>query len=292
MTMISPLRYPGSKRKLGEYLSAFLDANSIIPDLFVEPFAGGASASLYLLEKDKVKAIALSDKDPLIASFWRTVFFDSEWLISQIETVEVTLDKWIQLKKSKPRSIRERAFKCLFLNRTSFSGILSTGAGPIGGKQQKSVYPIDCRFPKEKLINRIRLLTKKKDKVFWVKQASWEEALRDPDIKERYKPEQVFYYLDPPFYMKSERLYNFIFKEDDHKALAKAIANVDSPWLVSYDANPNVESLYKQNGQTQSKVETLYSLSGTSGQAKSKELIISNLALMPSKTRLWKSEKK
>lgn len=48
------------------------------------------------------------------------------------------------------------AFACLFLNRTSFNGTLHWRAGPIGGKEQTSKYAIDCRFPRERLVQRLR----------------------------------------------------------------------------------------------------------------------------------------
>jgi DNA adenine methylase len=49
--VLSPLRYPGGKRRLTPYLAAALTANDLEPDLFVEPFAGGASVALELLAR-------------------------------------------------------------------------------------------------------------------------------------------------------------------------------------------------------------------------------------------------
>lgn len=48
------------------------------------------------------------------------------------------------------------AFSTLFLNRTNRSGIIK--AGVIGGKNQNKAYKLDCRFNKETIINRIRLI--------------------------------------------------------------------------------------------------------------------------------------
>ena len=119
---VSPLRYPGSKRWLSNYIARSINQNGLTPDLFIEPFAGGASVSLAMLSMGLVKKVALNDRDPLIAAFWRTVFFDTDWLIDRVLKVEVSLNKWERLKKSNPKTIRDKAFKCLFLNRTSFSG--------------------------------------------------------------------------------------------------------------------------------------------------------------------------
>ena len=72
----SPLRYPGSKRRLAEYIKQTLKQNYCYPDIFIEPFAGGASVALKLLDEDIVSQIGLIELDPLVANFWKTVFFD------------------------------------------------------------------------------------------------------------------------------------------------------------------------------------------------------------------------
>src|ERR1700730_5477532 len=46
--VLSPLRYPGGKRRLVPYVASAIRANGLEPDVFVEPFAGGASVSLGL----------------------------------------------------------------------------------------------------------------------------------------------------------------------------------------------------------------------------------------------------
>ena len=51
-TLISPLRYPGSKRRLVDYISEALRINGIRPSLFIEPFVGGGSVVINLLKKN------------------------------------------------------------------------------------------------------------------------------------------------------------------------------------------------------------------------------------------------
>ena len=134
------------------YISRSIEYNDLSSELFIELFAGGASVSLVQLSCNLVERIALVDRDPLVASFWQTVFFDTDWLVDQIWKTEISVEKWEQLRCQTPVSVRQRAFKCLYLNRTSFSGVLAPGSGPIGGKSQKSKYKIDCLFTKETLI--------------------------------------------------------------------------------------------------------------------------------------------
>src|SRR5438270_12640745 len=71
--VLSPLRYPGAKRRLLPYIIDFLRNHDLSPDLFFEPFAGGAGVSLQLLADGLVQSIGLADSDPLVAGFWHTV---------------------------------------------------------------------------------------------------------------------------------------------------------------------------------------------------------------------------
>ena len=72
-TVLSPLRYPGGKRRLAPYVAAALVENDLRPGLFVEPYAGGASVALELLHFDLVDRVVLGDRDRLITAFWQTV---------------------------------------------------------------------------------------------------------------------------------------------------------------------------------------------------------------------------
>jgi D12 class N6 adenine-specific DNA methyltransferase len=109
--VLSPLRYPGGKRRLTPYLAAALKANDLEPDLFVEPFAGGASVALELLATGRVKRIGLAERDPYLAAFWSTVFFDSDWLCRKIDEIDVSLATWERLKSGTFTSRRNAVVK-------------------------------------------------------------------------------------------------------------------------------------------------------------------------------------
>lgn len=289
-TLLSPLRYPGSKRRLAPYIGKALELNEVYPSLFIEPFVGGASVSLQLMQRDLVKKVLLMDVDPWIASFWRTVFFDTDWLTDQILTLEVTLDKWHEMKGGTPEDDRERAINCLFFNRTNFSGILRDDVGPVGGKEQRSEYKIDCRFPKKTLIDRIKQISLLKEKVLGIWDCSWDEGLRRVKIEQqagRMVKDDVFYYLDPPFFKKADSLYRYYFRSEDHKSLRDSLLCLDDKWILSYDSADEVDVLYgsalkaRTNGTQKDHVELLYSLAVVSERKKVKEVIISNLEHLP-----------
>ncbi len=287
--LLSPLRYPGSKRRLVGYIRQALDLNDFRPNLYVEPFIGGASVALQLMQDGWVKNAILADLDPWIASFWQTVFFDTDWLIEQVLTTQVTLEKWCQLKHSKPDTRREQAITCFFLNRTSFSGILEAKAGPLGGKRQDSPYPIDCRFPRDTLVKRIRQAEVHKDKVYGVWNCSWNECIERIRREQRLgclPSDELFFYLDPPFF-EAEKLYRHEFVSSDHIALRDQLLTLEDKWILSYDSVQQVEALYgkaiqkRTNGAQKHDVELYYSAASSSRRTKGQEVIISNLEKLP-----------
>jgi len=288
VSILSPLRYPGAKRRLAGYVAEVLHLNSLRPKLFVEPFAGGASVALQLLNDDLVESVGLGEKDPLVASFWKIVFRDPEWLIEELESIEVSVDNWRYFRSGKFRSNREKALACIFLNRTSFSGILAPSAGPIGGYSQASEHKIDCRFTISTMVKRIRQAARLGDRVKFVDCADWRETF-EKVAGMGYGLQEVFYYLDPPFCRKARRLYRFYFKTEDHNLLHDALTRLDQPWLLSYDPAELILQLYSQNGHGPRHVDLLYSASGNGNRVEAREVIITNLPHLPKETRLWRS---
>lgn len=288
-SILSPLRYPGSKRRFAGYVRRALDLNGLKPELFVEPFAGGASVALQLLNDGVVAKIGLIDRDPLVAAFWKTVFFDTKWLVSQVRSISVTLPQWKKWHKAQPRSVRERALKCLFLNRTSFSGIIAPGAGPIGGWAQESGYDVTCRFPRETLVRRIEQAAKLRDRVAFVWSMSWSAGLvRMRRMQQQGAlPGKDFLYLDPPFFEKADRLYTHYFSDRQHRELRDHLLAEKSKWILSYDSAVKVEELY---GRVPKQVDLLYSVSARASQRQVQEIVLSNLNALPEQTRLWRKQ--
>jgi DNA adenine methylase len=287
---VSPLRYPGAKRRLAGYIAALLELNDLKPKLFVEPFAGGASVALELLAGGHVEHIALGEKDSWVASFWKVVFFDTDWLIDRVENMQVTLRQWRHFKRGGFRSDRDRALACLFLNRTSFSGILSPTAGPIGGHTQASDYKIDCRFTRPTLVRRIRRIAELRDRVEFVNAGDWAATITRAQAS-GHAAADVFYYLDPPFYHKADRLYRHAFDSADHMTLRDHMATLKSPWLVSYDPAVEIIKLYSQRsvGGVIGHLDLLYSAAASAVPNPVREVVITSVDKLPRATRLWRS---
>lgn len=223
-----------------------------------------------------MRSIAINDADPLIASLWMTVFSeDAKWLAEQVKIIPLTLNEWKRQKAFKPRSTRTRALKCLFLNRTSFNGILEDRAGPIGGWEQKN-NTLDCRFNREKLAKRILELSGLRDRVK-VCNEGWREFC-DRHVSDS----QAFFYLDPPYFYKAERLYRHLLDTDGHTELREYLQELKKPWLLSYDDAQGVRELYKSVSKNALVVDTTYSTHPLGGNSYvGRELIFTNLIKMP-----------
>ena len=83
---LSPLRYPGGKSKLIDYLAAQFRKESL--KTFVEVFAGGASVGLSLLDAGLTERLVINDTDPGVYAFWDSVVHHPEKLLKRLSGSE------------------------------------------------------------------------------------------------------------------------------------------------------------------------------------------------------------
>lgn len=279
----SVLRYPGSKARFSKFISRTISLNAGRPRLLVEPFCGGASVSIALLEDGVVDEIAINDIDPLISHLWSTVFSKAgaEWLARHVGEVPLSVDEWRRQKALKPASQREAALKCLYLNRTSFNGIIHQ-SGPLGGWGQKKT-KIDVRFNRQRIADRILALSELRTKVT-VFNEGWRAFCK------RYaKNERSVIYLDPPYYHKAEQLYGHVFDEDEHEALRNYLRGLSRPWLLSYDDAQEVRDLYEEVTSKARVIDNTYSTHPLGGCAfVGRELVFTNMKRLPAAAKTSK----
>lgn len=277
----SPLRYPGSKNDLSSYIEKVITNNNLLGCHFIEPFAGGASVSLALLQNGIIGTATLIEFDPLVYSFWESVFNYPDELCELIENTPINLSIWDEMQRFKKidiplkNQIVELGFAGLFLNRTSFSGILK--AGPLGGREQLSDYKIDCRFNKTKIIAAIKFLSIYSDRV----NVQWTNSLNYlRDINKNAFKENTFLYIDPPYYEKGKSLYRKYFTDSDHIELSHQLKKLQAPWLLSYDNCSFISYLYS-NSKSGLKRQSLFFDYSAGGSKRSTEFLISNLEIPP-----------
>lgn len=241
MRWLSPLRYPGGKGLLGDFVGSLIADCHPRPTCYVEPFAGGAGVGLRLLYDEHVESIVLNDLDPGIAAFWRIVFDRPDDLIAKIESATVDIDAWRhhhRIYVSGSNDDLELAFATFFLNRTNRSGIL--GARPIGGMEQIGKWKIDARFNREDLCERISVIGGYRNRVDIEEQHAI--ALLQ-SLKDRWA--ELFVYADPPYLDKGGDLYLDAMDWTDHQNLAGLLRDIGGLWMVTYNNDARIpEQLY------------------------------------------------
>ncbi|WP_326850882.1 DNA adenine methylase [Bacillus haynesii] len=238
----SPLRYPGGKYKIFKYISNLVKHNNC--SSYIEPFAGGSAISLALLFNGLVNKVMINDYDYSIYCFWESILNDTESFIKLIQDTPVTLEEWHRQKM-----IREKVydydplkvgFSTFFLNRVNRSGIIDK-AGPIGGLSQSGNYPIDCRFNKNDLIEKIKKISKYRS-VIKLSNMDAMDFIESEIIRTR----NSFTFFDPPYYNKGRGLYTNFYTHGDHENLARTITRLmkNRKWIVTYDTAKEIKELY------------------------------------------------
>ncbi|NWD70758.1 DNA adenine methylase [Pseudomonas gingeri] len=241
-SFVTPLRYPGGKGRLGVWLAQLIEHNDLQDGCYVEPYAGGAGAAVYLLLNNYIKQIVINDLDPVVHAFWWALLNDTEELVEKIWNTPVTMDTWYEQKAiittEDASNLSQLGFATFFLNRTNRSGIIKGGV--IGGKDQKGNYKLDARYNKEDLTNRIRRLGAMRDQIQLLNMDAMTLLTSEViDINEN-----TLVYLDPPYYKKGSQLYRNHYQPEDHAAISETVKKMRTPWLVTYDNCDEINLLY------------------------------------------------
>lgn len=248
MNHYSPLRYPGGKGKLAEYIQLVFEKNLLLDGCYVEPYAGGAAVALSVLINEYASKIVINDLDRSIYAFWYSALNETEQLCKLISDTKVSISTWKQMKhiqsEKKDAGLIELGFSTFFLNRTNRSGIIKGGV--IGGNNQEGNFKIDARYNKKELIERIERIANYKSRIL----------LYNLDAIDLIKtisgilPPKTLFMFDPPYYVKGKGLYVNYYSHQDHEEVSKVVKTLNKfKWIVSYDDVPEIRSLYKENNK-------------------------------------------
>lgn len=240
----TPLRYPGGKSSLSAFLRSVFEENGLQDITYVEPFAGGAGAAINLLIEGHVNRIVLNDVNPAIYKFWRSVVEHTDEFLQKLYETPISIDEWNTQKKIfsniSEYSDIEVGFATFYLNRCNHSGILT--ANPIGGINQTGKWKIDARYKKESLENRIKNIAAHKDKI----SIHCLDALTFIKDLSANRQDNIFFYLDPPYYKKGSQLYLNAFMDKSHEELRNVLQDIENvQWVLTYDNTPEILALYE-----------------------------------------------
>lgn len=240
----TPLRYPGGKAKLAEYVKSLMKANRLVDGEYVEPYAGGSAIALELLFHEYVSRIHINDISRPVHAFWKSVLDNTEEFCRLVLKKPLTVAQWDKQKKvlrnPDDHDHVELGFAMFFLNRTNRSGILN--AGIIGGRDQTGPWKIDARYNAKELVHRIEAIARMRDRIKLTRQ----DALKFLKAGISKWPKETLIYLDPPYYVKGRDLYYDFYEHKDHKRIADFIngSTIRQKWIVSYDNVQPIRDLY------------------------------------------------
>lgn len=241
----SPLRYPGGKGKLAQFVAQIVRANGLSDGVYIEPYAGGAAVAWELLLTGVVRRVVVNDLNRPIYEFWRSVLDRTEDLVELIEKTPVNMESRDRAKSvfmAQPDCGLTLGFATFFLNRTNRSGILNGGA--IGGRDQTGPWKLDARYNAVELIDRIRRIASHRKHITLHN----EDAVQLLKNRAESWGQKALVYLDPPYYAKGRELYYNFYQHGDHAEVAAATHSLSGVrWLVSYDDVQPIMDLYDRS---------------------------------------------
>ena len=250
---ISCFRYPGGKSKLRDQIAQRLAEQAEHDGLeYREPFFGGGSIGLKLLSDNTgITRLWINDKDVGIACLWTSVIKYHDEFKERTRSFTPSVQAFYELRHelttisampTEPARIVDLGFKKLAIHQTSYSGLGTKSGGPLGGAEQKSRYKIDCRWSPE-------YICKKVDKLHDLFAAIEVRGncctnLDFADVIEDAHCCSLLY-IDPPYYVKGNDLYQHGFTIEDHERLADTLRKTEHAWVLSYDDCCEVRQLYE-----------------------------------------------
>lgn len=240
---LSPLRYPGGKGKVADFVQKVVEQNDIMDGYYVEPYAGGGAVALELLMRGIVQRVALNDLSIHIHSFWRAVLEEPENLCRLVRDTAINVETWdcqkAIVKDACEEDFLSTGFATLYLNRTNRSGILN--AGLIGGRAQNGNWLIDARYNVSVLVKKLEFIAQHSSQIDLTRM----DAVKFIKNGSKVWGEKTLVYLDPPYFHKGRDLYYHFYTPSDHLSVFKSLASLKKQkWLVSYDDCAEIREIY------------------------------------------------
>jgi DNA adenine methylase len=236
---LSPFRYPGGKSWFVKTARKWLANRPKLPNILVEPFAGGAGISLAAVNEGLVRKSAFAELDRDVAATWETMLNgNAQWLIKKITSFKIGRRRVEKILARDPRLKRDRAFKCILRNRTARGGLISEGAGLI--RQGEDEKGISSRWYPDVLAGRIRVISSLRSKLKFKRSDGFQL------IRKHLHQKGVVFFVDPPYTKAARRLYKHW--NISHEELFKLLSRAKGDVLMTYDDTAEVREWTQRYG--------------------------------------------
>jgi DNA adenine methylase len=234
----SPFRYPGGKTWLVPRIRRWLGSLPQLPDVFVEPFAGGGITALSVAFEQLAQHVVMVELDPQVAAVWHTILEgDATWLANAIVDFKLT-ESNLEAALARPAdSTQELAFQTILRNRTHRGGILAPGAGKIKyGENGKGLL---SRWYPATISRRILEIARIRDRITFVEG----DGLA---IARQYAGNaHCAFFIDPPYTASTKRAGSrlYLYSDLDHQELFRLAATFAGDFLMTYDNAAELHAL-------------------------------------------------
>jgi DNA adenine methylase len=242
---LSPFRYPGGKTWCVPEIRRWLSGLPR-PAVFLEPFAGGAVASLTAAVEDLAERVVIAEIDPEVAAVWNVLIHgkhaDFAWLCSEIISFDVSRPSVERFLRLEPPSQRQLAFKTILKNRVNRGGILAKGASLM--KDGENGRGLRSRWYPKTLVARLQTIRDLRSKIdFRQEDAFGVIARHSLDAR-------AAFFIDPPYTAGGKRagarlyMHNYI----DHRQLFDLLSQAKGSFLATYDDAQEIHEMASWHG--------------------------------------------
>lgn len=215
------LKYPGSK---GTKAHLLIKRFPVHYKIYCEAFGGSAAV---LLRKETSKKEILNDLNKELMNFYQVVLTNYEEFREKVQYLPSHRELYSWLKNFETDDKILRAVKTYYRYTFGFVGgnyhTLRLNANNVSGFVPHKYEAFRKRMKNVQIMS--------------------DDAV---ELIKRIDRPEAFFYLDPPYFEVSKRLYDFMFELEDHIRLADCLKKIKGKFLLSYNDVPEIRELYEE----------------------------------------------